>query len=145
MKFLALFVPLFSVSAWAGDGGFDLWPCVSNSGRTNLTIYSDNYSGAEVPMRVVFGIDGQFLDYDHYRYDINHSADKVCQDDCTQVQWNNDMITVRNGDFVNMEIELKGTQATVLKGFVDPRIAYQEAGVQVGAVKLTCKTFHQEP
>ncbi len=145
MNKLIILFSFLSSSALAGDGGFNLWTCISDSGRTNLTIYVDNYSDAKVPARVVFGIDGQFLNYDDYRYDIERPANEVCEDDCTNVSVSNNQVTVNNGDYINMTVNLKGNKATIEKGFFDPRPEYQNSGATVGSISLTCKTFEQAP
>ena len=144
MKIITVLLSLLATSAWAGDGGFDLWTCISNSGRTNLTIYKDNYSAAEVPAKVVFGVDGQFITYLDYVYDLPRPDDQVCQDDCTNVQFYKNSVIVNSGDFINMEIELNGDKATIKEGFVDPRPNYQNDG-NVGAIELSCKKYHMAP
>lgn len=142
MKVFAMtFVSLFASSALAGDGGFDLWTCVSESGRSSLTIYRDNFSGAEVPARLVLGIDGQFVTYEDYRYDIERPEDQVCQDDCTSVQFSQSGVSVNNGEAIAIRVDLKGQKAIVRKGFFDPRTQAASSN----AIELSCKTFHQGP
>lgn len=142
MKVLAtILTSVFASTAMAGDGGFDLWTCISESGRTNLTIYSDNYSGAKIPARVVLGIDGKFVTHEHYLYDVERAEEEICEDDCTQVNFTRGGVTVSNGDHVSLQIDLKGKKATIRKGFYNPSTEQTSAS----SIELSCKTFHQAP
>jgi hypothetical protein len=134
-------VSLFAAKAFAGDGGFDLWTCVSDSGRTSLTIFRDNFSGAEIPARIVLGIDGRFVTYEDYRYDIARPADQVCEDDCTSVRFSQGGVSVNNGEFIGLRVDLSGGKAVIRKGFLDPRTQTESPN----SIALSCKTYHEGP
>ncbi len=141
--YLMFILTIVSMTASAGDGGFLLYTCVSDSGRTNLTIYQDNLSVANVPIKVVFGIDGQFITYAPEVGKCQVPSGALTEEDCLFIDADANVV-VRQGDTTLMAINFGDSlSASIEGGFYDPRPDY--AGVSTGRINLTCKEYYQSP
>ncbi len=146
----AVLMTLFSLSnlSFAGDGGFDLYTCISSSGRTNLTVYQDFYSGSEVPNKVVFGIDGQFVTYAPEVGKCTNVKGEEVESDCVSVQietrGSRTYVFVGEGSKNLLQIDITdGKSATIGSGFFDPRPRFFD--VFTKGIQSNCKHFEMEP
>lgn len=141
--FYILIIALSSSFTQAGDGGFFLQTCVSESGRTNLTIYQDNFSGAMVPVKVVLGIDGQFVTYAPPANSCVDVSGKEVEDDCLGIN-TEPYLYVNQGDVMLLKVDFGDSMtASIAKGFLDPRT--MELSDVKSPILLKCKEHFEEP
>lgn len=131
----------------AGDGGFDLYSCTSNSGRTVLSMKADYLSESRKPILVNFGIDGEFVRYDYKIKYVNGSErpDCVKPDSCVEAKWSyqdQSLLVQQGGDKV-LSVTFKDNNYAVIEaGMVDPR----EGRVTFDQnIYLECKNYFEGP
>lgn len=143
-KITLLAVLFYSSVGIAGDGGFLLKTCISESGRTNLTIFQDNYSGATIPEKVMFAIDGQFISYAPEVGKCMGPDGSIVEDDCLNIQVGSQSVWVNQGDVLLMKINFgENLSASIDSGFYDPRPEYENT--PIGSINLSCKEYYLAP
>lgn len=115
-KWIFNLILFFGFSTQAGDGGFMVKTCVSNSGRTVYTYFVDFYSDTTVPYRTVLVVDGHASTY-------VASADSSYVVDPKYGDGEDTGVTVK--DQVSREtvldVTFNGNNAVIAGGWKDPR------------------------
>ena len=152
--FLSALVLVFSPLAFAGDGGYDVTTCTTDSGRTILSVYSDNYSGATTPTTVRLIIDGQMAEYYSANSYYNEESMQWEPVDPTAplVEWNEDGFDVHQNELTVLNVKMNPTntakfKAVIKKGYKDPRVGTElEYYITPNAeITLSCTNYHQSP
>jgi len=146
MKVLFTFITVFftGIAANAGDGGFFLMTCTSDSGRTVLSIFKDNNSGAEVPVKVNFGIDGQFIQYPPQIASEASVLDGEENEGLYTVHFLPGL-SVLEGDTPILQVNFGDSNTVQIQpGFIDPRFGTYNSTLANG-INLVCKEYFQEP
>jgi hypothetical protein len=110
-------------------------------GRTVLSIVKDNHSGAEVPVKVNFGVDGQFTEY----VTTTVPQDGVEENEGFYTVIFGPGLTVLQGDTLLLRVNFTdGNMVQIEPGFFDPRTNTDNSALANG-ITLTCKEYLQEP
>ncbi len=120
---------LLTTSAFAGDGGYSSVSCVSDSGRTLLSVFNDNFSGSSQPSTIRLIIDGQMAEYKSAAEVYNQATDSWIPADpmAPVVSWNDSGVIVSQFGMDVLKVKMKLSysskkySATVQQGFLDPR------------------------
>jgi hypothetical protein len=146
-KLIASALVFSSLSAVAGDGGFKLISCISDSHRSTLVIREDNFSQTTIPYTVVLGIDGDYVTHAP-EFKLNDDFEMVpvgCEEECKTVKYQDKKsLKVTEGESTLLDVSFSGSTATVKKGFYDPRPGYSNYPSEK-TLTLNCKTYIQGP
>ena len=143
MKIFALVALLtMGSSAFAGDGGYTSYSCMSASGRTMLSVFMDNYTGSDKPYTIRFIIDGQMLEY----VSVSNESPNVSYD------WDKNVIEAKKSSTTALKVVLKkvkGTQyqATIKSGYLDPRkgTEFEYYISSNNDIVVNCTEYYQSP
>jgi hypothetical protein len=136
--------------ALAGDGGYTLASCVSNSGRSLLSILLDWYSDAENTIVTRLIIDGQMLEYKSGNLYGAVSSKKTKTD---TIERTKDKLVVTNGKEILMSVKIDlsskngKTSATLQPNFKDPRqnTGFKSFISKGKPIKLNCRKYYKAP
>lgn len=133
---LAAFAPL---AAFAGDGGYIVYSCVSASGRTTLNVFNDGDSSSNKPTTVALTIDGQQVTY---ASEDNQSKNLI---------WEEEVLTAFEGNQTALQLvyvgKKSGADFIIKAGFKDPRAGtnFQHYGDNTRDITVNCKVYVQGP
>lgn len=140
--------------AFAGDGGYTAVSCVSDSGRTILSVFNDNYTGSAQPTTVRLIIDGQMIEYVSSNEVYDQTTDQWVSADpsAPEILWTENGFTVLQAGAQALKVSLPLAygnakyNATISAGYWDPRAGTEfEYYANPGAIALKCTEFYQSP
>lgn len=155
MRSLLALILLASSTAFAGDGGFSSISCVSESGRTVLSVLNSNSSGSAQPTTVRLIIDGQMAEYKSSAEIYDELKDAWVPADVNApsilVTENDIFVTKNDKELLRVAVKLtysnKKYTATIYEGYTDPRKGtdFESYISSNGAITLNCKEYYQGP
>lgn len=140
---------LLSMTAFSGSGGFELYSCLSNSGRTSLTVRVSNDVDSINPLKVIFSIDGDQVVYEPEFAFYGSDFINICegQPGCVYAEFNYEesRVQVWRGEETLLSVMIDGREGLISSDFADPRPGYDYPGSTDFDIELDCKHYHQEP